>query len=294
MKPIKIITDTCSDMTEELRNRHDVASIDFTIYFEGKEINADPWVAVLPKELYGGMRNGANVYTLPATEHEIRTKFFQYMDDYDILYIAACEKQSKTIVKARRVAESIMRNRDDVKIEILDSMNASIGQQLIVLKAAEFRDQGCTIEEIIEKLKPLLNKVIQYATVDTLTYLSRANKINARSAALGDFVHLKPILISDSEGRQVSMRNVRGKEQAYNEIVKLFMENVEDPEEQEVFIIHGDASSDAFTLKKKLLAAGLNCKKITTFCVGPVVGITTGPGMVGLFGFGKEVLYRGI
>ena len=293
MKPIKIFTDSCSDMIEKTRKALDVVSIDFTIYFDRKEIAADPWKAIQPAELYDSLRMGNRIYTLPATEYEIRNKFKKYVKDYDILYVAACEKQSTTIVKARRVAEELMKSDPNYRIEIVDSLNASIGESMVTMEACRLRDEGLKMEEIIEKLLPIRNRVIQFATVDTLTYLSKANKINARTAALGNLLRIKPILISDAEGNQTSMKSIKGKENSLNEIVKLFMENVENPENQVVTIIHGDEFESAEIVEQKLIDSGLKCKSIEKFCVGPVVGITTGPGMVGIFGFGKEVTYRG-
>lgn len=293
MKPVKILCDSCSDLTKDIRDKYSIDSIDFSIYIDGKEIYADPWVNVAPEDLYDTLRRGERVYTLPATEQEIKKKFYMYANDYDILYIAACEKQSTTIQKARRIATEMMEKNSDYRIEIVDSLNASIGQALVTLKAAEFLAQGMTMEEIISEVSKLRNNVLEYATVDTLTYLSKANKINARSAALGNLFDIKPILISDADGNQVALKNVRGKNKSINTLVDLFLENVLNPEEQEIFIIHGDDFDTAQVVKEMLVSRGLVCKNINVFCVGPVVGITTGPGMVGIFGFGKEVTFRG-
>lgn len=292
-KPIKIFCDTCSDLTEEVRKERDIESINFTIFFKGKEIDADPWLEVSPTELYDSMRGGERAFTLPATEYEIKTKFKKYMDEYDIVYVAACEKQSQTIVKARRIAEQLMRKNEGVRIEIIDSLNASVGQMLVTLKACDLRDEGKSVEEIIKGTEAIRNNIIQFATVETLTYLSKANKINARSAMFGDLLKIKPILISDADGNQTSIGSVRGRENSINEIIKRFMDNVVEPENQNIYIIHGGDEKNAEKIKAALIEKGLVCKDILLYNVGPVVGITTGPGMVGIFGYGKEVTFRG-
>lgn len=293
MKQIKIFTDTCSDITEDIRKKRDIVSIDFTIFINDKEISADPWKNISPTELYETLQSGERVYTLPATENEIRTKFKKYVKDFDILYVAACEKQSTTIVKARRIAEELMNEDSEINIVIVDSLNASIGQKILVEKACDYRDEGLTINEIAEKVSKIRNNVIQFATVDTLTYLSKANKINARSAIFGDLFDIKPILISDAEGKQTALSRIRGRVNSLHEIIRLFLENIVNPEEQEIFIIHGNEILTAKGVEKELIKLGLKCKKINILCVGPVVGVTTGPGMIGLFGLGKEVTFVG-
>lgn len=293
MKPIKILTDTCGDLVDDLKKKYDITSIEFTIYFMGKEITAEPWKAVKSADLYDALRNGERVYTLPATEFEINSKFEKFINDYDIIYVSSCEKQSSTIVKARKVAKKLLKKYPDSKIEIVDSLNASMGQGMLAIEAAKLRDEGLSVDEIVSRVSELRNKIIQFATVDTLTYLSKANKVNARTAALGNMFKLKPMLTSDAEGRQTSIKSVRGKEKSLDEIVNLFMENVLDPEEQIITIIHGDDLETANLVKKKLLNKGLKCKEFNLLCVGPVIGISTGPGMVGIFGYGKEVTFIG-
>lgn len=293
MKEIKIFGDSCSDLTDEIRKKHDVVSIDQTIFFKGKEISADPWKDVTPQELYGALREGNRIYTLPATEYEIRRKFTKYMNDYDIVYVAACEKLSTTIVKARRIAEELMQENEGVRIEIVDSLNASIGQLFVTLRACQLRDEGKTVDEIIEGIKPIRKKILQFATVDNLTYLSKAEKINARSAMLGNLLNIKPILISDVDGRQVSMESVKGREKSLHTIVDRFIENAEFSPENSIYIIHGDDLDTALKVKEMLTDRGCICKEIKAVNVGPVIGISTGPGMVGIFGYGKEVTFKG-
>ena len=58
MRPIKIFTDTCSDMTPTTRTKNDIVGIDFTIYYRGEEISADPWKEITPNELYNSLREG--------------------------------------------------------------------------------------------------------------------------------------------------------------------------------------------------------------------------------------------
>lgn len=293
MKPIKILTDTCGDLTIGMQKEYDITSIEFTIYFMGSEISAEPWKAVKSSDLYDALRNGERVYTLPATENEIRKKFKQFVKEYDIVYISSCDKQSRTISKARKVAAEILENNPDYRIEIVDTLNASFGQGMLAIEAAKMRDDGATVEEIVERITKIRKTVIQFATVDTLKYLSKANKVNARTAALGDLLKLKPLLTSDVEGKQTSIKSVRGKEKSLEGICDLFMENVLNPEEQIITIFHGDDLDTANRVKDLLLQKGLKCKGFHILCVGPVIGIATGPGMVGIFGYGKEVTFLG-
>ena len=143
-------------------------------------------------------------------------------------------------------------------------------------------------DEVVEKVCALRKRMNQYAAIGTLTYLSRANRINASASILGNLLNPKPILTSDVEGRQAAMMQIRGRESSLERVADLFCDAIEEPETQDIYIMHADCREDALHLEELILARGI---KPGDF--GPIVGIATGPGTVCIFGFGKEVTFRG-
>ena len=295
MNPIKIFTDTNCDIPKAIREENKIALINFSLYMDGKEIEINPdWDIVDYKTLYNTLRAGERIYILSTTELEIKYKFSHYLKKgYDIIYIGCSGKQSKTLFKAQKVVEELKKEYPNNKIEVLDSLNASIGQGLVVLNACKLNSEGLPFEEIIEKTSAMRKNVIQFATVETLTYLSKANRVNARSAIFGNLFKVKPILISDIDGDQTAFLKVKGREESLNKIADLFIENIINPEEQEIYIMHGDDLESALYVKNRLLSSGLKFKNINIEVVGAVIGVSTGPGMVCIFGKGKEVTFKG-
>lgn len=295
MNPIKIFTDTNCDIPREIRYENKIALINFSLYIDGKEQEIDPdWSVIDYQTIYNTLRSGERIYILSTTELEIKYKFSRYLEKgYDIIYIGCSGKQSKTLFKAERVVKELQEQFPNQKIEVIDSLNASIGQGLVVLNACKLLNEGLPFEEIVEKTKAMRKNVNQFATVETLTYLSKANRINARSAVFGNLFKVKPILISDIDGDQTAFLKVKGRKESLDKIADLFIENVINPEEQEIYIMHGDDIDAANYVKDRLLANGLKFKNIDMRVVGAVIGISTGPGMVVIFGMGKEVTYKG-
>lgn len=295
MNPIKIFSDTNCDLYEDVRTLHNIDLINFSIFINGEEIALDPdWKAIDYKTLYNTLRAGSKIYILSTTEREIKNKFRKYLKQgYDILYVGCCGKQSKTLFKVLRIAEQLREEFPDQRVEVIDSLNASIGQGFVVLKACELVEAGLPLDEVIEKTMAMRNNVIEYCTVETLTYLSRAERVKATTATFGNLFKVKPILFSDREGNQASIKKVKGRKESIDEVIRLFLENVTEPENQEIYIIHGDDLETAKYVKDKLLESGVKFKGINTIVVGAIIGISTGPGMIGLFGMGKEVTILG-
>lgn len=294
MKQIKIVTDSCADIPEDILKKYDIGFIDFSIVIKGEEKRVSPnWKNFSADELYSSLREGTKLYTLAATEYEIRSKLKSFSKDNDVIYISTCKMQSVTIDKALKIANELMTSNPDINIKIIDSLNATAGQGLLVMKALELLENGLCFEDIVCEIINLRKKVIQFVTVETLTYLSKANKVNPGTAALGNIFNVKPILISDVDGRQVGIGKVRGRENSVKEVVKRFLENVENPLENDVIIIHGNDLNAAKYVEKMLIDKGFKCRNLYTLCMGAVVCISTGPGAVGLISFGKEVTFRG-
>ncbi len=291
MNPIKIFSDTNCDLYEEVRQEHNIDLLNFSIYINGEEIALDPdWKAIDDKTLYNTLRSGAKVYILSTTDREIKTKFKKYLKEgNDILYVGCCGKQSKTLFKVIRIAEELREEFPEQRIEIIDSLNASIGQGFVVLKACELVEQGLPLDEVIKQTEAMRNNVTQFVTVESLTYLSKANRVKASTATFGNLFRVKPILYSDAEGNQTAFKKVKGRKQSVDETVKLFLEHVEDPENQVIYIVHGDDIETAKYMKNKILESGVKFKDIKIIVVGAIIGVSTGPGMVGLFGMGKEI-----
>lgn len=295
MREIKLFTDSCSDLPKKIRDKYDISYFRFNFMKNGEEREADlDWRSITPSELYDGLRDGDHLYTLPALELNIYRKMVSYVKkDCDIIYLACPEVLSKTIVKARRIAEKVLDEYPDAKIEVIDSYNASMGIGLIAEKTGQMIKDGLSFDEIVENTKALRNRLNQYAAVGTLTYLSRANRINASAAILGNLLNLKPILTADVVGRQAALGQIRGREASLNRVADLFCAAIEEPETQDVYIMHADCKEDALHLQELVEARGVKPKSFKIGDFGPIVGIATGPGTVCIFGFGKEVTFIG-
>ncbi len=288
------MTDSCADYDGSFDKKYDIACIDFSIFLQGKEykIGTGYDEKIKASRIFEPLRNGERIYTLPATEYEIEKTMREYLDKgLDILYIGCCAKQSSTIIKATKIAKNLSKEYTTQRIEVVDSLNAGAGEGLLVIEACKLLEEGLSLDEIKNSIYRKRKTVIQYAVPENLIYMSKANKISASSAIFGNLLGIKPVLISDKNGLQCAFKRVRGREKSLQEIVKLFKENVIDAEKQDVVIIHGDDEESARYVKDLLLQDNFVCHDVHILCIGPAVGITMGPNMVGIFGFGKPVTF---
>lgn len=292
MKKVKIITDSCSDLSRDLREKYDIDYAKMFTEYEGKETPASlDWDIYSPQELYKIMRDGKRILTTQVPVQEFKRVFTRYINEgYDIVYIGCSSKQSGSVNTGFVVAKEIMSENPGSEIYIVDALRACMGEGVLAIRGAEYRDQGKSAGEIYDLLNKDANTVNQYITVHSLDALKRAGRVKASAAFLGNLFGVKPILIADKNGDQVPVKKVKGRQTSINEIVNLLKESIVEPEKQTVYIVHADCEEEAKKLEK-LVKEQIPCKDTHISYIGPIIGASIGPDAIGLFAFGKEVTF---
>lgn len=294
MRKIKIITDSCSDLSGELLEKYDIDYGRMYTVDQGKETEASlTWEHYTPKELYDKIRNGARITTTQVPMQEFMRIFKKYLDEgYDIIYIACSSKQSSSVNTGTVAAKDILKDYPDAKIACIDALNASIGEGLLAIHASELVSQGKGFDEIVNEINGMRNNVQEFITVHSLEYMKRAGRVKASAAFFGNLMGVKPILISDADGVQTPCKKVRGRKQSLEEIVNLLADAMDAPEDKTVYIMHADANEEEINYVKDLIKQKIKCKDIAVLTIGPIIGASIGPDALGVWGLGKEITYR--
>lgn len=290
MANVKIVTDSCSDLGKDIREKYDIEYVRMNTVYKDEETPASlDWEYYSPKELYDIMRNGERVLTTQVPPEEFKTVFTKFLEEgNDIVYIGCSAKLSGSINIGTMVAKELMEKYPERTIKCIDALNSCMGEGALTVYAANLRNEGLSVEEIANKVIEVRLNVNQFATVHSLEFLKRAGRVTASSAFFGNMLGVKPILISDKNGANTPIKKVKGRENSLREIVNQLKETIVDAENQTIFLAHADCQEDA-DFVKSLVEQEIPCKDIYVNYIGPIIGASVGPGTVGLFAFGKEV-----
>lgn len=290
MRKVRILTDSCSDLPKELREKYDIDYVMMNTVRDGKETPASlDWEFYSPKELYDVIRDGERVTTtqVPAAEFQ---KYFQaeLEKGNDIVYISCSGKLSGSINIGQVEAENILKGFPGAVIKCIDSINACMGEGLVAIKAAELRNEGKTAQEIYDAIMPIRNNVNQFVTVHNLNALKAAGRVTGSSAFFGNLLGVKPIIISDTVGNNTPIKKAKGRLNSMKEIVALTKEAVEGEENPVVYVVHADCLDEAEELAQMVKEEIPGAETYITY-IGPIIGASIGADALGLFSFGKNV-----
>lgn len=294
MRPVKIITDSCSDLPRELREQYDIDYVRMKTVYEGKE----QWASLdfeyyTPKELYDIMRNGNRVLTAQVPTDEFERVFTKYLDEgFNIVYIGCSLKLSGSVNAASVVAKQLKEKYPDADVYCIDSLNSCVSEGLLAIRAAEYAKSGLSAAEVYTKILADRNKVNMFCTVHNLDALKRAGRVKGSAAFFGNLFGVKPIIISDANGNNTPIKKVKGRANSLAEIVNLLKEAVIDPEDQDIYVAHADCLEEAETVRD-MIKKEIPCRDVRIGYIGPIVGASVGPDTIAVFGFGKEVTFEG-
>ena len=292
MAKYKIFTDSCSDLSTELRKKYDIEYVHMGIVVDGVDKIADlDWEVYKPEEFYGWLKEGRKVKTTQVAVTEFIEQFRKALKEgYDILYIGCSNKLSGSVNTCEVLAKpQLLEEFPDRKIVVIDSLLASLCEGMLAIRASELRAKGKSLEEVADWCEENKKYFNQFATVDTLTYLKNAGRIKGAKAFFGNLVGVKPIFISDAHGNNSVVRKAKGTKNALEDLIKSTEEVIVKEQWGEVFIGQGMAQERAELIKHRL-ESELNIKAHICW-IGPIVGTTCGPGVIATFCFGKEVTY---
>lgn len=293
MRKVKIITDSCSDLTPELLERYGIDYARMNTVLDGVTSPARlEWTAEEVHAFYNLMRAGKRITTTQVPVEEFRTIFEKYLkEDYDVVYVACCSKQSGSVNTARVVAEKMLPDYPGAAIYCIDALNSAMGEGLLTIVAATFAAEGLSADEIAEKVTAMRKNVNEYITVHSLDALARSGRLKASKAFIGNLMGVKPILTADYYGAQTPMKKVRGRQTSLREIVTLLKDAIDDDPKYPILFCHADCKQEEVDEILAMIREEIPGHEICVGYFGPIIGASIGPDAVGVFGIGREVTF---
>ena len=284
----RIFTDTSANLPTDLTEAKGITVVPFSYCLNGEEFMCTDTRSFDGAGFYGAIRKHASVSTSQINPF----RYEEYMEPVlqagsDILYIGMSSGISGSFASSSVAIEQLRAKYPERDIRAVDTLSASLGEGIVVLKAVEYLEHGMDIDEAEKRLNELSRKVCQIFIVDDLMHLRRTGRLSNAVALAGAVLQIKPMLKGNEKGQIVCIKKERGRRRAIESLVKVYENYIEDAEEQIVGISHADCAEDAEYLASRLRSVAAP-KEILTVCYEPVTGSHVGPDPLALFFVGRD------
>ncbi|HKM22131.1 MAG TPA: DegV family protein [Lachnospiraceae bacterium] len=289
MSDFKISICNTADLPEDYIQENNLGVISLSYMFDD-DVVYNHFNSLPEPVFYNKMREGQMPTTSQINIAEAKEAFEEYLKDTnEILQIAFSSGLSGSYNSLRLAADEVMEEHDGVKIVVVDSLCASLGEGLLVHKAVQLKKQGKSLDEIAEWLEAHRLNLVHMFTVDDLFHLHRGGRVSKAAAVLGTMINLKPILHVDDEGHLIPLFTVRGRKKSLNSLVDCMEKKMGSFKDQNdaVFISHGDCEEEARYVEAEVRKR-FGDKLFIVNYVCPTIGAHSGPGTIALFFLGDE------
>ena len=284
----RIVTDTSSNLPTAYLQAENITVIPFTFHTESGEQSCMDTATFDAKAFYTAMRNGEKVTTSQIPPQ----RFVDYLhpmleNGEDVLFVSMSSGISGSFGSAKLAAGDLREEFPGRDIQLIDTLGASLGEGILVLRAIEMRENGASLSETAAALRDMRWRMYQIFTVDDIMYLRRTGRLSNAKAIVASVLHIKPVLKGNEEGAIVAVDKIRGRRKSIDALVERYRKYVVSPETQTVGIAHADCAEDAEYLASALRIVAPP-KEIMTVMYEPVTGSHVGPGALALFFLGDE------
>ena len=278
MNKIRILTDSCLDIPEELIQKNNIEILPALINFGDKsyvdieEINLKTMLDKINEE-------GILPTTAQITPNRFEEYFRKALDEGDKVVAILMSSNMSGTYNSACIAKEMVESDD---ITIIDSQVITSAQGFFVLKACELRDKGLTPEEIKAEIERIIPKMNASLCFESLENLVRGGRISKTAGVIGTALGLR-VIVGFENGMMVAKDKVRGNKKVIKKIISEYEASNVDKNEP-VMLIEIESPEIKGELKKYLDENNIRYIETTPGCA---VGIHSGLGVCGLFFLNK-------
>lgn len=274
---IAILTDSCSDVPENMLKRFCIYQIALSINYKDKSYRDR--IDITPEEVYENLQNEIPHTSLPTMGeiHEIIEKIIE--DGYTQIIIPVI---SSGLSGTYNAIKNVCSEFKDIKTAVIDTKNIALGSGFLSVYAAQLVEKHLSFEKIVKKIEDKIGDSHIYYSLQTLQYLVKGGRLGRVEGMLGSMLQIKPIISCDEDGIYYTVEKVRGRKQSINKLIEIVEDKVKDKKNYYLTICHGYAQEEADKIKERMKSCLDNATLFMEGQISPALGVHTGPGLIGI------------
>jgi len=272
-----IFTDRAANLTEDDEHSLGLTVVPLYIQFPDEEVES---ASLEPDDLFQRLKAMKPVIPTTALPSMglLKEMYHKALGDQEqALSIHLSSGLSGTFQAAQLAAREIR----DAVVTPFDSMTLSGGQRFHVFAAALAAKAGWALDEILTHLKKMRQEIEVIYTLDTLEYLEHGGRIGRVQSLVSSLLNIKPIIhVDKTDGKYSTVSKARTLPRAVGMMVD-HLQNLYGETPLWVTVLHGQLEQEARRLQSGLEDT-LEVARSEVMRVTPVLGVHTGPGIVGV------------
>lgn len=282
MPKIKILTDSSSDLTDELIQKYDIGVIPFFINLNGNLFKDG--LEISPQDIYDFVTKTGNLPgTAACSIQDYKTVFEKWHNEgYDIICHTISSDMSGSYQNACIAAQGIN------GIYIVDSRNLSTGVGHVVIRSAKMAAQGLSAPEIVRELDAVIPKVRASFILDNLEYMRKGGRCSSVMLLGSNLLRIKPEIVVEKGTMKVGRKFHGPLEKVLKQYVDAQLENHGSICSDLIFITHTGNPPEMVDTVRNQIALHMHFDDIIETRAGSTVTSHCGPNTLGILFVEKQ------
>ncbi len=287
MSAVKIVTDSCSDLPEEIRQKYNIKMLPTPVQI-GDEQHYDR-DTISTREFYQKLEEGYMPTTSQIAPAAFEDAFRQELEKGNkVLAICFSGGLSGIYQSAVLAARSI----DSEDIRVIDSRCCTIGLSLVLEEAARSLENGCTLDKTRDLIFERCRHMEHIFSVGSVEMLKKGGRISGGKALLANVLNIKPILHFE-DGKIVAFSKARGKKRMLDALLEEMEKRGENLDSQRVGIAHSASPELAEKMQQKITDK-FDTEDFMVGELGAAIGSHVGKGTIAIFFQGQQEVNKPI
>jgi DegV family protein with EDD domain len=268
---VAVVTDSAANLPRELARDLGIEVVPMYLKF-GEQVYRDG-VDLTPADFYERLvRDGEPASTSVPSPGDF-LEAYQRTGQEELVCITVASSMSSSLQQATFASE-----RFPGRVEVVDSMTASMAEGFVAAEAARLAVAGRSIEAVAARAREVAHRTRLLATVATFEFLRRSGRVNKLQAYAATMLDIKPVF-GFKGGEIAAVARTRTRRRAVDRIME---DTVADAGDRPLHlaVIHAAAEDEAHELLDRL-ADRTHVVEGLIAPVTPVIGAHTGPGLIG-------------
>ena len=273
---IKILSDSTCDLSKALLEENNITLVPLTVIKNDEQFKDG--VTITPDVIFEHVANGGNLCNTSANSvGEYQEWFEKFSPEYDgVIHINIGSGFSSCYQNACLAAE------DYPNVRVIDSMNLSTGQGLVVLEAARLAKEATDLDELANALREFTTRVESSFLLSRLDYMVKGGRCSSAAALGANLLNLKPC-IEVKNGKMAVVKKYRGNfEKCLPMYVKDRLADREDLTRDILFVTKTPVSNEAYSAVMNAVNQYCNFETTYETNAGCTVSCHCGPGTLGV------------
>ncbi len=270
-----VVVDSAADIPDEQLERFDINVVPLRIQF-GERGYLDK-VSITPEEFFEELaENPVHPTTSQPAPGDFRRQFQFLASHYsDVLSINVTSKASGTLQAAEAASDRVNAHGE---VHVLDSFNASTGQGLLAVRAAELAAAGTDVPATLRHLEALRPETRTFALLNHMRYAVRGGRVPAWAKVVADLLHMTAIIGTRPDGEIKPAGFLLGRHARARRFARFVAKRSPADKRLDVSIAHAIAPEDAEIMAEELRHSLADVRRLTISELGTAIGVHGGPG----------------